>query len=247
MGYLDCASIWRRANPAAVEQLRAAWIPGATPARILFSEWGEGAHMSVVTSAENRSESRTVYAPPNPDAMAHRSYLSPDRKQVWVVEMAGDWRPCRLVRFEGSAPRSWSAPHRPSAPAGTARRNKSPSAPPIKEGIAFAPDAVHLLRRSGTGRPRCGSMTRAANGRSPRRVTPRCSGSLPTATPLSSALALKPALCERGALVNPLFFGNDAGIPRFGWRHLMGVRRRDACPPSMPSARSSAPTATCIS
>jgi Tol biopolymer transport system component len=80
------------------------WVPGATPPRVLFSEWGKGAHMSIITSAENRSEARTVYAPASPGAMAHRSYLSPDGKQVLVVEMEGGWRPCRLVPFEGSAP-----------------------------------------------------------------------------------------------------------------------------------------------
>ena len=37
--------------------------------------------------------------------MAHRSYLSPDRKQVLVVEMdARSWLPCRLVPFDGSSP-----------------------------------------------------------------------------------------------------------------------------------------------
>jgi len=80
------------------------WVSGATPPRVLFSEWGKGAHMSIITSAENRSQARTVYAPANPDAMAHRSYLSPDGKQVLVVEMEGGWRPCRLVPFDGSTP-----------------------------------------------------------------------------------------------------------------------------------------------
>jgi Tol biopolymer transport system component len=60
--------------------------------------------MSIVTSAENRSEPRTVYAPATRGAMAHRSYLSPDAKNVLVVEMDGGWRPCRLAPFEGGAP-----------------------------------------------------------------------------------------------------------------------------------------------
>jgi Tol biopolymer transport system component len=72
--------------------------------RVLFSEYGEGVHLSLVTSAQNRSDARTVYAPPSLIAMAHRSYVSPDRKQVLVVEMEGGWRPCRLVPFEGTAP-----------------------------------------------------------------------------------------------------------------------------------------------
>jgi Tol biopolymer transport system component len=72
--------------------------------RVLFSEYGEGAHLSLITSAQNRSGPRVVYAPPRMFAMAHRSYLSPDRKNVLVVEMEGGWRPCRVVPFEGSAP-----------------------------------------------------------------------------------------------------------------------------------------------
>ncbi|MBK5293524.1 MAG: protein kinase, partial [Acidobacteriia bacterium] len=80
------------------------WVPGVTPPRVLFSEWGKGSHMSIITSTANRSEARTVYAPASLDAMAHRAYLSPDLKQVLVVEMEGGWRPCRVVPFDGSAP-----------------------------------------------------------------------------------------------------------------------------------------------
>jgi eukaryotic-like serine/threonine-protein kinase len=37
--------------------------------------------------------------------MAHRSYLSPDRKSLLVVEMDGTgWLPCRLMPFDGSSP-----------------------------------------------------------------------------------------------------------------------------------------------
>jgi eukaryotic-like serine/threonine-protein kinase len=76
------------------------WIPEASPPRVLFSQVDTGTHMSIVTSAENRTEGRTVYSPAALGAMAHRSFLSPDRKQVLVVEMEGGWRPCRLVPFE---------------------------------------------------------------------------------------------------------------------------------------------------
>ena len=76
---------------------------GGAP-RVLFSEWGKRPLLSIVTSAENRLDARIVYAPPNMGGMAHRSYLSPDRKQVLVVEMDGGWLPCRLVPFEGGAP-----------------------------------------------------------------------------------------------------------------------------------------------
>ncbi|HEY1340336.1 MAG TPA: protein kinase [Bryobacteraceae bacterium] len=77
------------------------WIPGANPPRVLFSELGKGVHMSVVSSAENRSEERTIYSPANPGGMAHRSFLSPDGKQMLVAEMQNGWLPCRLVPFEG--------------------------------------------------------------------------------------------------------------------------------------------------
>ena len=69
------------------------WIAGASPPRVLFSEVDTGSHMAIVTSAENRTEGRTVYSPAAWNAMAHRSFLSPDRKQVLVVEMGGGgWR-----------------------------------------------------------------------------------------------------------------------------------------------------------
>src|SRR6266849_5411942 len=58
------------------------WIPGASPPKVLFSQVDTRAHMSIVTSGVNRTEGRTVYSPAAFDAMAHRSFLSPDRKQV---------------------------------------------------------------------------------------------------------------------------------------------------------------------
>ena len=84
------------------------WIPhanvdAASPPLVLFSELtGRGNQMSIVSSTESRTEHRTVYMPPE-TGMAHRSYLSPDRKQVLVVEMANGWLPCRLVPFDGSS------------------------------------------------------------------------------------------------------------------------------------------------
>jgi len=73
--------------------------------RVLFSELtGLGGQMSIVSSLENRTEPRNVYVPPPPDGMAHRSYLSPDGRQVLVVEMDNhSWLPCRLVPFDGSS------------------------------------------------------------------------------------------------------------------------------------------------
>jgi WD40 repeat protein len=72
---------------------------------VLFSEFtGRGFQMSIVSSTESRTEQRTVYMPPE-SGMAHRSFLSPDREQVLVVEMSSSaWLPCRLIPFDGSSP-----------------------------------------------------------------------------------------------------------------------------------------------
>jgi len=73
--------------------------------RVMFSAvTGQGIHMGVYVSSENRAEQRTVYLPANENGMAHRSFLSPDGKWVLVVEMdLGTWLPCRLVPFDGSS------------------------------------------------------------------------------------------------------------------------------------------------
>jgi eukaryotic-like serine/threonine-protein kinase len=73
--------------------------------RVLFSEMtGMGGQMSIVAAAENRRGARTVYAPPPPNGMAHRSYRSPDGKWVLVIEMdVYSWLPCRLIPFDGGA------------------------------------------------------------------------------------------------------------------------------------------------
>jgi Tol biopolymer transport system component len=72
------------------------------PNRILFSEMtGRDVQMAIATSTETRGDHRVVYMPPE-TGMAHRSYLSPDRRNVIVVEMDYySWLPCRLVPFEG--------------------------------------------------------------------------------------------------------------------------------------------------
>ena len=83
------------------------WIkPGSGQPRLLFSEMtGRGQQMGIVTSTESRTEQRTVYMPPEESGMAHRSYLSPDGKQVLLVEMKfSAWMPCRLTPFDGSSP-----------------------------------------------------------------------------------------------------------------------------------------------
>src|SRR5262249_13988193 len=88
---------------AGAEALNFISRPGGPP-QGLFSELEDlhGVHLLVKTAAHNRSDSRLVYAPPKKQAMAHRSYLSPDGKNVLIVEMDGGWLPCRLTPFEGN-------------------------------------------------------------------------------------------------------------------------------------------------
>jgi DNA-binding winged helix-turn-helix (wHTH) protein/Tol biopolymer transport system component len=120
------------------------WIPGSPRSRVLFSRVDAGVHMSIVSSRENGTESRTVYAPPTPSAMAHRSFLSPDGKHVLVVEMkAGGWGPCLLVPFESDIRKESSA--RVGRPVG-------PS-PGQCSGSAWSPDGkwMYFSVNTGTG------------------------------------------------------------------------------------------------
>jgi len=78
------------------------WIE---PQRLLFSEIKSGLHMAIVSASESRTDAHDVYVPPHERGMAHRSYLSPDRKWVLLAEMDnGGWLPCRVVPFDGSSP-----------------------------------------------------------------------------------------------------------------------------------------------
>jgi Tol biopolymer transport system component len=82
------------------------WVDStASPRRVMYSALtGEGIHMGIMTATESRSEERKVYVPADVNGMAHRSFLSPDRKSVLIVEMnASDWLPCRVVPFDGSS------------------------------------------------------------------------------------------------------------------------------------------------
>ena len=179
------------------------WIAtGAGPPRVLFSELGEGSHMSIVTSTENRSEARTVYSPASRDGMAHRSYASPDGKQVLVVEMEGGWRPCRLVPFEGNTPGKLVGPS-PSQCTSAAWspdgkwmyfsvntgngyhiwRQRFPDGAPSQvtfgaseeEGIAFAPDGRSLVTSVGTRQ----STLWVHDSRGERQITSQGYASLP--------------------------------------------------------------------
>ena len=82
------------------------WV-GTVPGqgRVMFSSMpGQGIHMGIFESTESRSELRTIYMPASENGMAHRSFLSPDGRNVLVVEMnLGSWQPCRLVPFGGSS------------------------------------------------------------------------------------------------------------------------------------------------
>jgi Tol biopolymer transport system component/tRNA A-37 threonylcarbamoyl transferase component Bud32 len=87
------------------------WLPNASGLtwidreHVLFSEIKKGIHMALVTGTESRAEARDVYVPPTEQGMAHRSYLSPDRKWVIAAEMdASSWLPCRLLPFDGGSP-----------------------------------------------------------------------------------------------------------------------------------------------
>ncbi|HEU5251551.1 MAG TPA: hypothetical protein VFW15_16325, partial [Thermoanaerobaculia bacterium] len=86
------------------------WLPNASGLtwidrdHVLFTEIKKGIHMALVSATESRAEARDIYVPPTEAGMAHRSYLSPDRKWVLAVEMdASSWLPCRLVPFDGSS------------------------------------------------------------------------------------------------------------------------------------------------
>lgn len=80
------------------------WIDGGK--RVLFSEiFGSGLHMGVVAADPDRGNSHTVYLPQGSRAMAHHSYLSPDRRWVALVNMneLGDLAQCTVARFDSSA------------------------------------------------------------------------------------------------------------------------------------------------
>jgi serine/threonine protein kinase/Tol biopolymer transport system component len=178
------------------------------PPRILFSELEDlnGTHLSIKTAAQNRSDSRLVYAPPRKQAMAHRSYLSPDGKNVLVVEMDGGWLPCRLVPFNGNAgfrvvgpspgqctTAAWSPDGKWmyfSANTGNGYhvwRQRFPDGPPEQltsaaseeEGIAFAPDGRSFVTSVGTTE----STLWVHDARGERQITSQGYGSLPQFSP----------------------------------------------------------------
>ncbi len=85
----------------------AAGLSWVDPRHVLFSEIRPGTmvHMGLVTATEDRRDARHIYLPTHERAMAHFSYVSPDRASVLVVEMGpmGTFDRCRLIPFDGSS------------------------------------------------------------------------------------------------------------------------------------------------
>jgi len=87
--------------------VNAAGLSWIGPDRVLFSEImaGTALHMGIVTAKESRAAERAVYFPAHERAMAHYSWLSPDRSSVLIVEMnsATEWQRCRVVPMGGNS------------------------------------------------------------------------------------------------------------------------------------------------
>jgi eukaryotic-like serine/threonine-protein kinase len=86
------------------------WLTNASglvwldPRRLLFSELKGAVQMGIVTAEESRAGARDVYVPASVRGMAHRTYPSPDRKSLLIVEMErGGWTPCRLMPIDDAA------------------------------------------------------------------------------------------------------------------------------------------------
>ena len=144
------------------------------PRQVLFSEIKKGVHMGIVAADESRLGARDVYLPTDEASMAHRSYLSPDRKWVLIVEMDEDheFLPCRLVPMDANLPghpvgplagsctsAAWSRDGKwmyfGANPGGVSHiwRQRFPDGPPEQvtsgpteeEGVVISPDGHSLL------------------------------------------------------------------------------------------------------
>ncbi len=179
------------------------WID---PRHILFSEIRAEPLMVLVTSEESRAGARDVYAPTKPIGMAHFSALSPDRKQVLVVQMEGGWVPCRLVPFDGSSKGKEVGPVPGACTAAVWSpdgkwmyfaantgggshiwRQKSDGSPAeqitsgttTEEGIAMAPDGRSIVSSVGTD----GSSVWIHDEKGDREISPEGSATLPCFSP----------------------------------------------------------------
>jgi serine/threonine protein kinase len=156
------------------------WLKNASglgwigPREILFSEVKMGIHMGIVAAGEDRMGAHDVYLPAEEPSMAHRSYLSPDRKWVLLAEMDPDhlWLPCRVVPSDGrstgrrvgpsgggctsgawSPDGKWIYMTSNAVEANHIWRQRFPDGPPEQvtsgpteeEGIAIAPDGRSLI------------------------------------------------------------------------------------------------------
>jgi serine/threonine protein kinase/WD40 repeat protein len=144
---------------------------------VLFSEITTGVHMKVVATDDQRRVARAVYAPQHERAMAHRSYASPNGKNVLIAEMdQAVWQPCRLVPIDGlttgrkvgpdgqctsaawSPDGSWMYFSANSTGSFHIWRQRFPSGAPEQitngpfdeEGVALAPDGRSLLTSIGS-------------------------------------------------------------------------------------------------
>jgi len=147
--------------------------------QVLFSEVqaGTALHMGIVTSRESRADERAIYFPEHVRAMAHYSYLSPDRKSLLIVEMDGTatWLPCRLLPAAGGSKGRQVGPAGPCIAAGWSPdgkwmyfnaamhgdthlwRQRFPNGaaeqitfgPGEEEGLAIAPDGKSLIASVG--------------------------------------------------------------------------------------------------
>lgn len=155
----------------------ASGLTWTTSQRLLFSRIQAGEHMTIVAASENGSDAREVYVPPHDRGMAHRSYPSPDGKNVLLTEMDnGEWLPCRVVPFDArssgkqigpaGAPctsAAWSPDGNWIYVGARARDNfhlwrqrypegkpeQITSGPTAEEGIAVAPDGRSLITSVG--------------------------------------------------------------------------------------------------
>jgi Tol biopolymer transport system component/tRNA A-37 threonylcarbamoyl transferase component Bud32 len=158
----------------------AAGLSWIDPRHVLFSEVRPGTtlHMGLVTATEDRRDARHIYLPAHERAMAHFSYLSPDRAWLLVVEMGpmGTFDRCRLLPFDGSSSgrqvgptgschaAAWSPDQRwmyftaeVDGPSHLWRQRFPDGAPePLtssgvaeEEGVAFAPDGQSLVTSIG--------------------------------------------------------------------------------------------------
>jgi eukaryotic-like serine/threonine-protein kinase len=192
----------------------------------------EGQHMAVATASESLSDERLIYVPRDPNGMAHRSFLSPNRKWLLIVEMdaSGTWLPCRLMPFDASSagrpvgPANGQCTAAGWAPDGkwmylTANvsgefhlwRQRFPDGEPEQltlgpteeEGVSMAPDGTSLLTAAGTRL----STVWFHNKDGDRQITSDGFGLLPTLSPDGKAVYYlrKSGMSSRGYVSGELW------------------------------------------